>query len=151
MKNKTDHPWQTGEYLSLDTTNCLKGICAVCVVIHHLYQQTDIAKEHIIGKFLQSLGFLAVAVFFFLSGYGLVVSVKRKGTDYIRAFPIKRIVPFYINNVILIFVYVLLFTTVKGGVSHQEFIQSFFWGGTVVKNGWYLQVILMFYISFYSV
>ena len=89
------------KYLSLETTNCLKGIFAIIVVIHHLYQRTDIINNSVLGVLFQSLGCLSVSIFFFLSGYGIAASIQRKGNSYLASFASKRILPLYINNVIM--------------------------------------------------
>ncbi len=56
------------DYLSLDTGKALRGFFALVVVFHHLAQQTETGL--LFHRFTHA-GYLCVAVFFFLSGYGL--------------------------------------------------------------------------------
>lgn len=139
----------TNKFLSKENTDCLKGILALAVLVHHLYQHSGILRGNPIGFLFQSLGFLAVAVFFFLSGYGLVVSFLKKGDAYIRELPRNRILPFYGICCVLIVLYTLFFCLIGSAPNIGKILLSFIWGGTVIANGWYLQTSLLLYVVFY--
>ena len=102
-----------------------------------------------IGICFQAAGYLSVACFFFLSGYGLYASYQEKGIAYIKNFFKKTIVPFYCI--------ILLFTVIYFGeefligqtLTTEVLLKSFTFGGTVIKNGWYLQVQLLLYLFFF--
>lgn len=79
---------EQGDYLNLAKCNCLRGIMAVAIVLHHMSEKTH---GGIAFPQLQHIGYLIVAVFFFLSGYGLTVSYSKKGIAYFRGFWRKRI------------------------------------------------------------
>lgn len=72
--------------ISSDSSKCLKGFLATCVLIHHLYQHSGLLHQTIIGGCLQAAGYLSVSCFFFLSGYGLYASYMSKGEAYISVF-----------------------------------------------------------------
>lgn len=68
------------DYFSRNTTEHLKGYLALAVLFHHLYQKTQIIDhESLLGFFMQSLGYYCVSLFFFISGYGLIMSANRGG------------------------------------------------------------------------
>lgn len=136
-------------YLSKDNTDCLKGIFALCVLLHHLYQRSGLFGHSILGGILQYLGFWSVAMFFFLSGYGLFFSYKRKGQEYIHSFPRKRILPFYLIICFLILVYGAERLLLSQELPLTLLIKSLTLGDTVIGNGWYLQVQLLLYLLFY--
>lgn len=139
-----------GRYLSLETSNCLKGIFAIIVVIHHLFQRTNIVCHSLFRVLLQASGYLSVAIFFFLSGYGLAASIQRRGRLYLSSFLITRILPLYVNTVIMIATYAFVLTVLIGERIHtRDFVISFLWGGTIIDYGWYVQSILVLYIAFY--
>jgi peptidoglycan/LPS O-acetylase OafA/YrhL len=75
--NITDNPTgrqverQTG--ISSASSNCLKGIFAICVLIHHLYQGSGLLHDTVIGGVLQAFGYLSVACFFFISDKGKIL------------------------------------------------------------------------------
>ena len=56
------------DYLSLATCKSYRGLFAIVVILHHLAQRTETG---ILFRIFTSMGSLAVAFFFFLSGYGL--------------------------------------------------------------------------------
>ena len=70
-------------YLDKQNTDCLKGLCAMAVVISHLCSQTGIGSSLGLGAIYSALGYLAVSVFFALSGYGLAFSYNRTGGVFI--------------------------------------------------------------------
>lgn len=157
--------------LSKKNTDALRGILAMVVLLHHLYEYAGFLEGTPVGLLLQVIGYLCVALFFFLSGYGLVCSVKSKGQDYIRSLPRKRILPLWCFYLFLIALYVgmnfirvklmgepfragtSLFNPETGTVQWELLLQSFFFGfgKTVVGNGWYIQVILILYLAFWLV
>ena len=134
--------------ISSDCSNCLKGIFAICVLIHHLYQHCGLLHQTIIGGCLQAAGYLSVSCFFFLSGYGLYASYMSKGETYINGFLKRKIAPFYC---LILFFTVIYF--VEGILTGQTFsagimLKSVTFGGTIIGNGWYLQVQLLLYLFF---
>lgn len=139
------------DYLSKENGDCLKGIFAICVLIHHLYQHSGMFRGSIIGAGLQFLGYLSVGVFFFLSGYGLMKSFLKKGTEYLRTFLQKRLLPFYITVLIMTTIYALFRYSLGDTVDMVDLVQSLLFGGTIISNGWYLQTQLLFYIAFFLV
>lgn len=157
--------------LSKKNTDALRGILAMVVLIHHLYEYAGFLEGTPVGLLLQVIGYLCVALFFFLSGYGLMFSVKSKGQDYIRSLPRKRILPLWCFYLFLIALYVAmnfirvklmgepfragtpLFDPTTGAVQWWLLLKSFLFGfgKTVVGNGWYFQVILIFYLAFWLI
>ncbi len=78
--------------LSRTTTDSLKGLAILVVVLHHLVQRMD--DPGWAGEFTY-LGYLAVALFFFLSGYGLAASLQSRN-DGLTGFLLKRLSKVYI-------------------------------------------------------
>lgn len=139
------------DYLSKENTACLKGLCAVGVLVHHLYQYSRLVQNIYLGALLQALGFLMVALFFFLSGYGLQVSFQRDPDTYLKGFMRQRVVPYYLIIVILIAIYSFAVILIESGIDYILVIRSFFFSETIVANGWYLQVQLLLYFAFYGI
>lgn len=139
------------DYLSLPNTNCVKGIFALFVLIHHLYQHSGLFHDTYIGVIFQGLGYLSVAVFFFLSGYGLRISHNTKGYQYVNSIPKKRMLPLYVQCIVLIALYVVLHIVIGKEIQIGTILQSFLWGNTIIVNGWYLQAILVLYGLYYLV
>lgn len=136
-------------YLSKDYTNCLRGIFAILVVIHHLYQYSGLLSGTLVGGLLQLLGSLSVAMFFFFSGYGLMYSSGKE--NYTANFIKNRFIPLYDFYAVLVALYAVWTYFIEGTFSPEKIVQSFLFGGTVVTNGWYMQATFMLYILFFLV
>lgn len=134
--------------LSKDMSLGLKGYLAVCVFIHHLYQCTGFLVGTYTEYIFYILGRWATVVFVFLSGYGLYSSYKNKGDAYIRSFPRKRLLPYYISCLFFVLIYILYNLIQRRPVSISEVLASITIGGTVVIYGWYLHMALVFYLIF---
>ena len=133
--------------MSKEYTKCMRGILTILVVLHHLYQYSGLVSNRYIGLILQTTGFLCVAMFFFYSGYGLLLSSRSE--KYIDTFLRKRFIPLYSFYVVLIILYTLWTLLLEKYVSLSAVLQSFFIGGTIVTNGWYLQATFFAYLLFY--
>lgn len=67
------------DYLSRETTDCLKGICALMIVLCHVCSRTGIGVSIGLGPILNAIGYCGVSGFMFVSGYGLSCSLLRNG------------------------------------------------------------------------
>lgn len=137
-------------YLSLENANCLKGIFAILVVIHHLCAFTGLGADYGLGPIYTALGFWSVSIFMFLSGYGLMYCLSANYAGYLQGFLRKRILPVYSLMALLTVTYYTLKCILLGDkLNFYDLLQSFLFGDTVITNGWYLQSIIIIYILFY--
>lgn len=89
--------------LNLDESNGLKGIALILLLIHHLFyiqngQYDDIdIHGHGIVNVLGKLCKVCVAIFVFLSGYGLGISISGSQKLNIRRFYIRRFTKLFLN------------------------------------------------------
>lgn len=139
------------DYLALQNTCCIKGILAIFVLMHHLYQYSGVFNNTYLIVILQGLGYVSVAMFFFLSRYGLQISRRTKGISYVKSISKNRMLPLYVQFVFLIVVYALLYLMIGKELTPVLILQSLTWGKTIIFGGWYLQAILMLYILYYLV
>ncbi len=135
------------QFLSFDVSNCLKGIFAVMVLISHLHGRVGIFSSSILGTLFSAFGYLAVSGFFFLSGYGLTQQSRKE--NYVKDFPKRKILPFYLLVITAVLIYIVVDLIFSRKISLLLVVRSFWWGGTVIDNGWYLQTQLLFYIFFF--
>ena len=139
------------EYLSKNNLDCLKCVFAFAIIICHLFSKTKFGVDLGLGPIFTSLGYLSVSIFLFSSGYGLTISYINKGKQYLNGFLIKRVLPIYIINALLVLLYALYDLISGNAISLKIVFQSFLFGNTVVKYGWYIQMILLFYILYYFI
>ncbi len=135
--------------LSKESTTCLKGVFTLCVLWHHISQKSMRFYATNLGTIFQMMGYLSVAMFFFISGYGLMKSVMGGGTRYIHKFPRNRILTFYFDVAIFTALYCVSNVIMYGPTDWLLVVKTLTYGGTIISNGWYFQVALILYILFY--
>ena len=136
------------DYLSIDKCNVLRVILAIFIVLHHL------SKKYTIGYIfpkLQHLGYLIVAAFFFLSGYGLMRSYQKKGVKYFDGYWKTRIGYLFLVYFITTFAYFVCYNLMGKYITFAELLKSFVNGQPIISNSWYISVQLLFYILFWFV
>ena len=125
-----------------DVTTALKGIFALTVIFHHLAQRTWAGW---IFQNFRGVGYLCVAGFFFLSGYGLQKQVLAR-PDYLHGFFRRRILPILLPFGIVSVVCWVLSAVVKGRIWYPwDMLTALPWGDTVVPFSWYVISLLVFY------
>lgn len=131
--------------LDKNNSNKIKGLLSILIVIHHL---SIYIKNTILFKIFMTIGIVAVAAFFFYSGYGLMVNYLKK-KNYLDNFFNKRImkivIPYIISIILTFFSYLL--TEYK--LTFGEIFNSLFNGDPVVRFSWYVLTIIILYIIFY--
>ena len=145
-------------YLDKKNTDAIKGIFLVFVFMSHfILYKIPLQKNWIdsVGvKFITKLEQLMVTMFLFYSGYGVMESIKRKGDDYIKSFPKKRILTTLINFDIAVLIFVFFS---KYYVTHQFFtidsikklLLSLIGLDGFGNSTWYIFAIIILYIITY--
>lgn len=94
----------------LDKNTCiaLKGVLCLCILVHHL---ADNYLPVYLVTFNKVLGGIVVGVFFMLSGYGLTISLKNKGINYLKKIVFVKIPKLYLLNCLVNIIIYLLTAT----------------------------------------
>lgn len=142
--NKLSEPIN-GDYFSVANCLHLRGALSIVVVFHHL--SLSGVGGSIFFAF-SHVGFLAVAVFFFISGYGLVKSYGSK-TVCIDGFVRKRTVKLLIPYLIVVLLYWLLSLVLGEPYTPKEVLLSFATGHPIAKYSWYIIVSILLYAAFW--
>ncbi len=137
-----------GDYLSKDSTLALRGILAVAIILHHLSEKTGTG---FLFPFMVHTGYLIVAIFFFLSGYGLSVQYQKKGNAYLQSFFRNRIVYIFLIWLFFGIIYYIYHISTGIDISIKDALISFVYGKPIVKYSWYIAVQLWMYVFFFSV
>lgn len=126
----------------------LKGIMSLFIVLCHFSVFAGLKMP--MGGRLVATGLPIVAVFFFLSGYGLKASLDKKGISYLHDSFSKRmkklLVPFIIVNIINAIVYSLLGIEFP---SMQELIGEFIYMSPFLMFSWFVYALFFLYVLFY--
>ncbi len=133
------------KYLSLQTTNSLRGIFSLVVVLHHLSKEVTAIYPY--SQFVD-MGYLAVAFFFFVSGYGLQ---KKHMTDpsYQNKFLLKRLPSVLLLPILMLAFYCAEAFASGEVLSVKDILFSVFDDHPTVAGSWYVINISIFYVVFY--
>jgi len=140
-------PWSRQQSLMLQAIGC------VGVVLHHVTQ--EITGYGVIDKgpiaIFSSIGILFTSIFFFFSGYGLVVSVRTKET-YLKTFLWKRmptiLIPFWTANIISVLVRIFY---MQIPMKTADIIKCVLGWILINGNGWYIVEIFFLYLAFFLI
>ena len=133
-------------YLSLSTSKSYRGLFAIVVIFHHLALRTTTG---VLFQPFASMGSLAVAFFFFLSGYGLQKSYIIKSESYKKDFLLKRIPTVLIPYIIITAIYWLTHLFLGHFYSIKDIIHGLIVGYPIAENSWFIVNILIFYVVFW--
>lgn len=103
------------DYLSKDSTNSIKGIFILLIVISHSMQYImrgeyafDGIGDLVFQSFFTLLLQLVVVMFLFYSGYGVGESFKKKQMLYVQAMPRHRILGTLLNFDVAVIAFIIL-------------------------------------------
>ena len=133
------------DYISINTGKCLRGLLSLTVIFHHLAQRTT---EGLLFHQFTRVGFLAVAMFFFFSGYGLQKSYIAS-SDYKKRFLLRRIPPVLFPYVVVTVLFWAMYAIDGQVYSIKEIILAIINGSPLGSFSWYIINILVFYIAFW--
>ncbi len=136
------------EGFSRDVTDSVKGIFIWLVFLSHSSVYVNYtAKIDILGiRISWFLGQMIVTCFLFYSGYGICEAIKKKGTEYLRAFPKNRILKtlFHFDIAVMIYYFTQLMLGNKFSFTHV--ILSLIGWESLGNSNWYIFVILALYL-----
>ena len=147
--------------LTKNTSNSLKIISALVIVLHHYAQYVCLnhLSDSIFYKVLSAQGgFIGVAIFFFLSGYGLMESEQRSHlnpTEFLKRRFFKIYLPVLLVTIIWMFAVPFLlsespfegFKVEIGGGKYLIFSNILYRFGDGVL--WFIRVLFLLYAMFF--
>lgn len=128
------------------TTLPLRGLLALLIISHHLGQRTQIFP---LSNFTSGIGLQIVAVFFFISGYGMCRSYMSKGEMYINGFIHKRFGKLLPKFLVLTIVMILAHFYFRGIGVDQQLSNLIISGSTPLPHSWFIYTIFYVYLTFY--
>ena len=137
-----------GSFLAKDVSNSWKGILAIIVLLHHISQR--LSGDYLLFSVFYDAGFIAVAAFFFFSGYGLQKQRLNKGVEYRKDYFKKRVFTILIPFGIVVVLQWFNNRAMGNYYPIKAVLNAMFVGDQplMVMYSWYVVVILAFYIIF---
>ena len=98
------------DYCSPKNTNTVNAIFSILIFLSHAVTYVDLngafdAPYFTLRKFL---GQLVVITYLFFSGYGIMESIKKKGTLYVKQMPVNRFFKLWYHFAIVIVLYTIV-------------------------------------------
>lgn len=133
--------------ISLKVSKGVQGLAALGIVLHHLVQK--LPNEDLTGiKFFENMGVVFVGIFFFFSGYGLLLSVNTKD-NYLRGFLKKRmpilLLPFFLSS----WMYIIVRMMTGETIGHMRLLELITTYRLPNVNAWYVTELFFLYLVFY--
>lgn len=138
-------------YLSRSDTTAVKGIFVFMVFMSHFtqYYQMNTAFDNPYKWLKSNSGQLVVVMFLFYSGYGIYESLKRKGADYIKTFPVNRCLKTLLHLDIAVIIYLIFDLIIGQKVTAVNFLLSLVaWKG-IGNSNWFMFAIIVQYLLVY--
>lgn len=138
--------------ISKEQTQAIKGIFVITIFFSHFCSYVFFDKWFDIPmkSYCSWLGQLMVVPFLFYSGYGIFESVKKKGRDYIKTFPKKRILKTLVHfdfAILLFLIYDFFFAPEY--LSLLKILLSFIAWNSIGNSNWFIFAILCAYVFSY--
>lgn len=137
---------QVDEKFDSNTMNNIKGILSILIVLFHLSQMV---RGGIINTLVGDTGYLSVAVFFFISGYGLYTRNLETEGEYCKGLLVKRLPKTLLPWLFATFIY-FVYWLCEGGFSRIiQICDNSQNGYLLITNSWFVVTIIIFYFIFW--
>lgn len=129
-------------------TYCLFGGVALLIVIHHFayFGLTHEAYYALLPS--HEWGIPIVGTFFFLTGYGLCASLKRKGDSYLDGFFSKRLTKL-LPVLVVVTAVMMVYNFGYNGMTFGEWTQRVKEGTPSAPYSWFIYAVIYVYAAFY--
>lgn len=137
-------------YLEKSSTTAINGIFVILIVFSHYTQYANFEgiydtpylalREH--------LNQMVVAPFLFYSGYGMMESIKKKGTQYVDKIPTK-FWQLLLRFDIAVVLFLILNAVFKIHYPVKQVLLAFTTWTSIGNFNWYITAILMIYVCIY--
>lgn len=137
-------------YLSKETTSSIKGLFVLIVFYSHISGYVTFSQNSfLMNKLSLFLGQLMVTMFLFYSGYGVFVSLKKKGKEYLDNFPKNRILKTYLQFFIVVALFLIVNLFLNKKLKLFNVFLSFLGWDSLGNSNWYIFIIILLYLFTY--
>lgn len=136
------------DYMSIDKTNAIKGVFTVLIIFRHYSQYVafDGIWDGPWATLDSHLNQMVVAMFLFYSGYGIMESIKKKGFQYIKGFPVKRFLPVFVNFDIAVCLFLVVDIFIHNVPDGKTFLWALIGWKAIGNSNWYMFVVFAIYV-----
>lgn len=127
-----------GYEFGLTQSRLLKGVCAFLILLHHITQRTG-------GEVFLHFGYLGVAGFLFISGFGMTCQWQKKGSAYAGSL-LKKNIPLLLVMCLVTVMYTALYYTMMGEILTTDDFITIFRGNRLLN--WYFIATILIYLLY---
>lgn len=127
---------------SKEKAAAVKGIICLGVICFHL--TFVIEGKPVFNSIFWNTGYLFVGIFFFISGYGMSISLQNNASGYSEKIIKSKIPKLLIPYLIIFIVYFMAFKCIGNSISLKQALISLINGHSIVENSWYVYAIIIF-------
>ncbi len=139
--------WRKQYYpFTIDQANSFKGILSILIILSHLNFHAEMPQFLTITKWAGT----KVALFFFISGYGLMASYQKKEQSYLQGFLGKRVWKIILPLLVITFFF-MYSQYLDRGIFNLDIFKNLWIGLTPLPYSWFAYIILIFYLLFYLI
>lgn len=137
------------DYISREHTRHINGLFTALIVLSHFVGYIDTSGTYDLPYIAvrQHLNQSVVCTFLFYSGYGIMESVNAKGKHYLRAVPVRRVLPILLRLIVSVLLFVLVQAFYKTYFDLTHILLCFIGWESVGNSNWYIHGILVLYLA----
>lgn len=137
------------DYCSPKNTNTINAIFSILIFLSHAvtYTKCQGVLDGPYFDFREFAGQLVVITYLFFSGYGIMESIKKKGTDYVKKMPFHRFFKLWYHFAIVLGLFAIVSIGVRGlSYTPEHILLSFTGLKSLGNSNWYMFATFMMYI-----
>lgn len=139
------------DYMTPERTQSIKGIFILLVFFSHFnaFAVYDGAADRLYASIVRTFGQCMVAPFFFLSGYGIMESIRRRGPEYVRQIPKNRVLRTLFPFAIAVIVFGLTLALLGYSFPLRIWLPALIGWYSLGNSNWYIFVAVLMYLFTY--
>lgn len=138
------------DYSGLQVSTAVKGVFVILVFFFHFstYIGSGPGGNKYWYIFAENFGQLVVAMFLFYSGYGILLSSRKKGASYIKSLP-KKTLTLLSRFAFAVTIYLLFRIFTGQETSIAQYLLSLIGWESIGNSNWYIFAIMALYLISY--
>lgn len=136
------------DYMSKDSTGAVNGIFVLLVFMCHIsgYMELGSSSDKIWLDLKSWLGQLVVVTFLFYSGYGMMCSIMKKGTPYVKSLFRRRFLSLFVHFDIAVVLFLLMNLALGIKTELKTTLLAFTTWESIGNSNWYITAVLCLYL-----
>lgn len=139
-------------YVSKNQTSAINGLFTLLIFWSHVstYIKLDGSLDAPYSTFKSYMLQLVVVPFFFYSGYGIMESIKERGTDYVKSIPSNRFLKVLLHFDLAVLLYIVINFSFGKSLNAKQMLLAFTGYNSIGNSNWYIFDILVLYLIVFA-